>query len=214
MSFDPVLPLPRTRAVRVHPPGSGPRALRLVAFGSSTTEGFGASGPEHSYPAVMRRVLLPHFPGGIALANHGVSGECAVEMDGRLDAVVAAEPDLVLWQTGSNDVTRPVPLDLFERLTRNGIARLLRTGADLVLMDQQYGHALEEAPAFPAYRHALHRLGAEAGVAVFPRYGLMRAWCDGGRFTLDTLSPDGTHMADPGYALLGEGVADWVVARA
>ena len=189
------------------------RPLRLVAFGSSTTEGFGASGPERGYPAIMRRVLLPHFPGGIALANHGVSGECAVEMDDRLGAVVAAEPDLVLWQTGSNDVTRPVPLDLFERLTRGGIARLAGTGADLVLMDQQYSRALEEAPAFPAYHDALHRLGAEAGVPVFPRYALMRAWCDGNAFTRDTLSPDGTHMADPGYALLGEAVADWMLAR-
>ena len=184
-----------------------------MAFGSSTTEGYGASSQEHSYPAVMRRALLPHFPGGITLANHGVSGECAIEMDGRIGAVVAEEPDLLLWQTGSNDVTRPVPLDLFERLTRDGIARLARTGADLVLMDQQYGRALEEAPAFPAYRDALHRLGAEAGVAVFGRYALMRAWCDGGAFTLDTLSPDGTHMADPGYALLGRAVADWVIAR-
>ncbi len=213
MSPDPV-PLPRTSVVRLHPPGPDRRALRLVAFGSSTTEGYGASGPECSYPAVLRRALLPYFPGGITLANHGVSGECAIEMDGRLDAVVAAEPDLLVWQTGSNDVTRPVPLDLFERLTRDGIARLARTGADLVLMDQQYSRALEEAPAFPAYRDALCRLGAEAGVAVFGRYALMRAWCDGRAFTRDTLSPDGTHMADPGYALLGEAVADWVIARA
>ncbi len=214
VSAGPVPFLQQTHAVRTRPPGPGRRALRLVAFGSSTTEGFGASDPEHGYPAVMRRALLPHFPGGVALANHGVSGECAIEMDGRLDAVVAAEPDLVLWQTGSNDVTRPVPLERFERLTRGGIARLLRTGADLVLMDQQYGRALEEAPGFSAYRDALHRLGAEAGVAVFPRYALMRTWCDGVRFTLDTLSPDGTHMADPGYALLGGAVADWVIARA
>ena len=206
--------LTRTRAVRTHPPGPGRRALRLVAFGSSTTEGFGASGPEHGYPAIMCSTLLPHFPGGIVLANQGISGESAIEMDGRLDAVVAAEPDLVLWQTGSNDVTRPVPLDLFERLTRRGLARLARTGADLVLVDQQYSRALEEASAFPAYRDALHRLGQEAGAAVFPRYALMLAWCDGVAFTRDTLSPDGTHMADPGYALLGEALAEWLVARA
>ncbi len=208
----PVPLLPRTHAVRTQAPGSGQRALRVVAFGSSTTEGFGASDPQHSYPAVMRQGLLPHFPCGVALANHGVSGESAIEMDRRLDTVADAEPDLLLWQTGSNDVTRPVPLDLFERLTRQGIARLLRTGADLVLMDQQYSRALEEAPG-AAYRDALHRLGAEAGVAVFPRHALMRRWCDGAGFTRDTLSPDGTHMADAGYALLGEAVAGWVAAR-
>ena len=200
--------LPRTHAARV-----AGTPLGLVAFGSSTTEGSGASGPAQSYPAVMRRTMLPAFGGGIALANLGVGGETSVDMDRRLDAVIAARPDLIVWQTGSNDPMQAVPLDRFERLTRDGIARLAATGADLVLMDQQYCRSLEEMPAFPAFRETLHRIAGEAGLTVFPRYERMLGWCDG-RFTRDTLSPDGTHMTDPGYALLGEAVAGWLLERA
>ncbi len=189
------------------------RMLRLVAFGSSTTAGVGASAPGRTYPAVLRDCLLPGFAGGVALANLGIGGDSCLEMDRRLDAVLAAEPDLVIWQTGSNDVARPVPFDRFAALTRRGLRRLAAAGADLVLMDQQYSTALEACGALPDYRRALHRLGAEAGVPVFPRYDLMRGWCARGRFTIEALSPDGTHMADAGYRALGEAMASWLQAR-
>ena len=208
MNTQPII-LPRTHARR-----AGDAPLRLVAFGSSTTEGSGSSGPGHTYPAVMRRAMLPWFGGGIVLFNLGIGGENADGMDRRLDTVIAAGPDLIVWQTGSNDPVQDVPLDRFERLTRTGIARLAATGADLVLMDQQYARNLEETPAFPAFRDRLHRIAAETGLAVFPRYERMRSWCDATPFTRDTLSPDGTHMTDPGYALLGEAVAGWLLERA
>ena len=200
------LHLPRTRARR-----QARQPLRLVAFGSSTTAGHGASVPALTYPAVMRACLLPAFPGGIVLANLGIGGDSCLEMDARLGAVLAAGPDLVVWQTGSNDVTRPIPLDRFAALTRRGLDRLAATGADLVLVDQQYSSALERCAALPDYRQALHRIAAEARVPVFPRHALMRAWCEAGRFTIDALSPDGTHMGDDGYRALGEALALWLL---
>ena len=188
-----------------------PPHLRLVTFGSSTTAGHGASAPALTYPAVMRAALLPAFPGGIALTNLGIGGDSCLEMDVRIGSVLAAAPDLVIWQTGSNDVARPVPLDRFLALTRSGLARLRSTGATVVLMDQQYATALEDCPTLPNYRRALHRIAAEHGVPVFPRYALMRAWCEAGRHTIEALSPDGTHMADPGYRDLGEALASWLL---
>jgi len=191
----------------------GPQALRIVAFGSSTTEGYGASGPAHTYPEVMRRALAPAFPGGIVLINQGISGETSVDMDRRLDRAIEAEPDLVIWQTGSNDVTAPVPLETFERLTRSGLARLRRTGADVALMEQQYSRNLEAHPDLPAFLTALRSIAASDGVPCFPRYDWMRGLCDAGGVTLDSLSPDGTHMTDVGYAALGEAVASWLLAQ-
>lgn len=204
------------RAARLavtHAARTAGRTLRITAFGSSTTEGSGASGPDATYPAVMRRALLPAFPGGVAVTNLGIGGESAIEMDARLDQVIRSEPHLILWQTGSNDLVRPVPLDQFERLTRRGRDRLAATGADLVLIDQQYSATLEACPALPAFLAAVQAIGDEAGVPVFPRYRTMRAWCEAGDFTIDSLSPDGMHMNDPGYARLGGSVADWVRDR-
>jgi len=191
----------------------GPQPLRIVAFGSSTTAGYGASAPAHTYPEVMRRALAPSFPGGVVLVNQGISGETSREMDGRLHRVIEAEPDLVIWQTGSNDVTAPVPLETFEQLTRAGLARLRRTGADVVLMEQQFSRNLEAHPDMPAFLQALRAIAQSEGVPCFPRYDWMRGLCESGRFTMDNLSPDGTHMTDAGYAALGEAVASWLLAR-
>ena len=198
--------LVRTRARR-----RSRQPLRLVAFGSSTTAGRGASAPSATYPAVLRECLLPAFPGGIVLTNLGIGGDTCLEMDARLDAVIVAEPDLVVWQTGSNDLTRPIALDRFATLTRAGVGRLAATGVDLVLVDQQYSANLEACPALPDYLAMLHRIAAEAEIPIFGRHARMRGWCDAGRFTIDGLSPDGTHMGDAGYRALGESLAAWLL---
>ncbi len=190
-------------------------ALRITAFGSSTTEGIGASAPEASYPAVMRGGLLGEAPGKvreIVLSNRGIGGNNALDLHARLDAVIDDRPDLVLFQTGSNDPLQEVPLDAFERLTRDDLDRLGReTAADLVLIDQQFCRMLEECAAFPPFLASLHRIGGQAGVAVFPRYRLMQAWCDVPGSSRDTLSPDGLHMGDHGYALLGAALSGWLL---
>lgn len=206
--------LPRTHARRPGSTGSSPTPLRLVAFGSSTTEGSGSSGPAYTYPAVMRRTMLPHFPGGIVLANHGIGGDTAIQMDARIGAVIDQRPDLVVWQTGSNDPLQEVPLATFQRLTRDGIDRLRATGADLVLVDQQYCRALDECPTSPLFLDALHRIAVDMKVPLFDRHARMLDWCARLDLTRDTLSPDGLHMADRGYALLGEALAGWLLERA
>ena len=52
--------------------------------------------------------------------------------------VVAAHPDLVLWQVGTNSVLRDHPLKPHAALLHEGIAELKAAGADVVLMDMQY----------------------------------------------------------------------------
>jgi acyl-CoA thioesterase I len=187
--------------------------LRLAVFGSSTTEGVGASGPEQSFPAVMRRALLPAFGGGILLSNHGIGGNNTLDMDARLADVLAGAPDLVVWQTGSNDPLQEVPLGVFDRLTRAGIDRFRTSMSppDLVLVDQQYCRMLEECPAFPPFLDAVTRIGDTEGVPVFDRYRRMRQWSEQPGLSRDILSPDGLHMGDEGYRLLGEALAAWLL---
>lgn len=185
--------------------------LRITAFGSSTTEGIGASSPDAGFAAVMHRALLERLP-EIRLSNRGIGGNNAIDLHARLDGVISDAPDLVLFQTGSNDPLQDVPLDRFETLTREDLDRLReQTGADIVLIDQQLCRALEECPAFPPFLASLHRIGGEAGVPVFPRYSLMQAWCELPGMSRDTLSPDGLHMSDPGYSLLGRALSGWLL---
>ena len=209
----PVLPPPLlARCLDVLTRGA---ALRVTAFGSSTTQGVGASSAEAGFASVMRRAMQPALAGRIpeiVLGNRGIGGDNAIDLHRRLDGVIADAPDLILFQTGSNDPLQQVPLACFEQLTAEDLDRLRReTAADIVLIDQQFCRVLEECPAFPDFLAGLHRVGRHAGVPVFPRYRSMRAWCGAPGLDRDTLSPDGLHMGDHGYALLGNALSGWLL---
>src|SRR5262249_29404994 len=80
--------------------------LQIVAMGSSSTAGAGASAPSASYPSRLEaelRTRFPHVP--ITVINRGVNGERSNEMLSRFEHdVIEEKPDLVLWQVGSNSV--------------------------------------------------------------------------------------------------------------
>src|SRR3954447_14807428 len=106
------MPLARTAKVLA---GSGP--LKIVAVGSSSTAGAGASSPTASYPSRLLAELRQRYPGhDIAMINRGVNGEEAADMIGRFDSQVLSEnPDLILWQVGTNAVLRDHPLEVAEK---------------------------------------------------------------------------------------------------
>jgi acyl-CoA thioesterase-1 len=80
--------------------------VKIVALGSSSTYGAGASTSAAAYPSRLAEELANHFPGHeFTVLNRGVSGEEITDMLERLDtAVIAEQPDLVLWQVGTNAV--------------------------------------------------------------------------------------------------------------
>jgi len=197
---------------------TGDAPLRIVAFGSSSTEGIGATSPASSYPARLEAALRqahPGLAGGITVLNRGVGGEHADDMIARLDRdVLAARPDLVIWQTGSNDPLRGVSLDHFREVTLAGVRRMRDAGSDVVLMEPQWCPKLDATPGAYRFRDAVREIGAELGVPVIRRSDLMRDWVAEGRLTREQLfASDGLHMADRGYDLLGQAVADEVARR-
>ncbi|MBD8905420.1 SGNH/GDSL hydrolase family protein [Methylorubrum zatmanii] len=190
--------------------------LRIVAFGSSSTEGIGASAPAASYPARLEanlRRALPRLAGRITVANRGIGGEAVDEMLARLDRdVIAPGPDLVIWQTGSNDALRGVSLDHFREATEAALERIRAAGIDVVLMEPQWCPALDATPGAERFRDAVRSLGADLGVAVIRRSDLMRDWIGQGRLThTELFASDGLHMADGGYALLAEAAQETVL---
>src|ERR1044071_4669859 len=77
--------------------------LKIVAIGSSSTFGTGASSPAASYPGRLEAELKAKLPGlPITVLNKGIGGEEANQMVARFDAdVIDESPDLVLWQLGA-----------------------------------------------------------------------------------------------------------------
>ena len=191
--------------------------LRIVAFGSSSTEGVGASTPAHAYPARLQADLRARLHGiDVTVVNRGIGGEHVDDMLARLDRdVIGAEPQLVIWQTGSNDPLRGVTIEHFRDVTLDAVRRIREAGIDVVLMEPQWCPKLEATPGSQRFRDAVREIGDELDVPVIRRSDLMHGWVRDGKLTAKQLfAPDGLHMADGGYDLLAKAAAESIVEDA
>jgi acyl-CoA thioesterase-1 len=183
------------------------RELDIVALGSSSTQGYGASTPLRSYPAELLRVLARELPGvKVTVLNKGIGGQDVSQMLQRLDRdVFANSPDLVVWQLGTNAALRAQNVDEFRRLLAGGIDRLQARGIEVVLMTPQFAPAFNALPNEMDYVAALEEIAREKGVALFPRYRIMRDWTESAQMPFAAfLTPDGLHLNDFGYACIGQ----------
>ncbi|HKD26887.1 MAG TPA: SGNH/GDSL hydrolase family protein, partial [Xanthobacteraceae bacterium] len=166
-------PLPRTarRLVSGEP-------IKIVALGSSSTFGAGASTSAASYPSRLAEELARHFPGHeITVLNRGVNGEEAPNMLARLDtAVIAEKPDLVLWQVGTNSVLRGKAVPPHASLLHEGLTRLKATGADVVLIDPQYAPRVIAKPNIDEMVSLIATVAKAEHVGLLHRFDLMRRW--------------------------------------
>jgi lysophospholipase L1-like esterase len=177
--------------------------LVIVAIGSSSTAGAGASSQAASYPARLAVELQQLFPGRpIKVLNRGVNGEEARDMLARFDSDVLAEkPDLVLWQVGTNSVLRDHPLAPASMLIREGVRRLKSAGADVVLMDPQFAPSVIAKPEAEVMVGLISSAAKEANVDLFQRFAVMRHWHQTEHIPFSNfITPDDLHMNDWGYA--------------
>jgi acyl-CoA thioesterase I len=186
---------------------AGGEPLVIVAVGSSSTAGAGASSPDASYPSRLAVELKQRFPGhDIKVLNRGVNGEETAQMMARFETgVIAAHPDLVLWQVGTNSVLRDFPLKPHSVLLREGIAQLKEAGADVVLMDMQYVPRVLAKPETDGMEDQIALAAKEANVDLFDRFAIMRNWYEAQHLPFDTfVAPDQLHMNDWGYACVAK----------
>ena len=194
-------------------------AITVIAFGSSSTEGVGASNPRATYPARLEAELKQHFPGiPIRVVNRGVSGEDVAEMLKRFDHdITKAKPDLVVWQLGTNAILRDDGITPEQPLIMEGLRRLKKANADVVMMDPQYApKVLRDPDAIPMVE-MMAKIAKETNVPLFHRFELMRHWRDDLEMPYEKfLSPDLLHMNDFSYGCtaryLAAAIADDVKA--
>jgi acyl-CoA thioesterase-1 len=194
--------------------------LTIVAIGSSSTFGAGASSPELSYPsrlAVELQALVPDSP--ITVYNRGVNGETAPDMLARFDRdVFSVNPDLVIWQVGSNSVLLERPIAPAATLIQDGLSRLKTAGADVILINPQYAPKVIAKHDADLMVDLIAGAAKENSVNLFQRYALMRYW----RLTEDVpfgkfVSKDELHMNDWSYGCVAKllaGAIQDVVMRA
>jgi hypothetical protein len=187
----------------------------IVAFGSSSTVGYGTTSPEFTYPNRLAAQLRRQYPtADITVINRGQGGEDAPEMMKRLQtAVLDMKPDLVIWQVGTNAVLRNLDPAETAKLVEEGIARIQAAGADLVLVDPQYSPKVTERGENASKMVKLLGKVAELRhVGFFPRFEVMRDWHEKQAIPIDNfVIADGLHMTDWGYACFAQLLGDDII---
>lgn len=188
----------------------------IVAFGSSSTAGFGASSPEFNYPNRLAAQLRRHYPtADITVVNAGVGGEDAPEMMMRLQKeVIDVHPDMVIWQVGTNAVLRNLDPGETAKVVEDGIARIQAAGGtDIVLVDPQYSPAVNQrAESAGKMVKLLGKVAELRHVGIFPRFEVMRQWHETQSLPVESfVIADGLHMNDWGYACFAQLLGDDII---
>jgi lysophospholipase L1-like esterase len=202
-------PLPRFAAAL-----AGRARLRIVAIGSSSTQGIGASRPGAAYPAQLQEMLQAGLPREqVEVLNLGVGGEAAAQTAERLRRdVPALAPDLILWQVGTNDGLKGVAPEDYAQTLAETLQFLKTQRVDVVLVGMQWTRQLAANANYMAVRAATARVAAQQGVPLVSRFDAMKHVAElSGRE--DQIGPDLLHPNDQGYRCMAQQVA-FTLARA
>jgi hypothetical protein len=180
---------------------------KIVAIGSSSTAGEGNNiKPYPDRLLLFFTQLKPeiYVNPGITVVNEGIRGQEAPSEFERFDTdVIAQQPDLVIWQVGTNAVwqepdVKPPPFSFKETIKAidDGLIKLRKqTRADVILMDLQYLPAVltpaKKKKAFDMVEAIGNSAGKAKNVNVFRRFEFMK-----GLYEVEQVSFD--RMVDPG----------------
>ncbi|MFC3125721.1 SGNH/GDSL hydrolase family protein [Pseudoroseomonas globiformis] len=204
-------------------PGELPRMARLIrerkpvrvlAIGSSSTQGVGASSPARAYPPRLAAALQRLLPGAeITVRNEGVGGEVASTTLARMERLLGEwQPDVVLWQIGTNDALRGVTPQGFAGILREGADAVAENGADLLLINPQFYPRIPDQSLYLSVITAIDGVAEERRLPQLRRYAIMRYWDSLPKPAL-MLSEDGFHMNDLGYQCMAEVLAGGMARR-
>ncbi len=202
--------LPRLRARLA----AGPALV--VAIGSSSTRGVGASSWAATYPEVMQRELQRLRPGArIEISNQGSNGETIGGQIARMEAdAISQRPALVIWQLGSNDVVWPwggIGSDTEARIVE-AVARIRAAGSDVILMDLQNSPLVAGARLRPAMLELTARAARAGGAGHFQRFSLLQRAVAAGVPLSELTSWDQLHNTDAAYDCTGRALARAIYA--
>ena len=182
----------------------------ILAIGSSSTEGIGATSPANAYPARLEQELEKHTGVDFDVKNAGIGGELAAKTLERLkSALKSGWARLVIWQVGTNDAIVGVDETLFRATVNAGIAATRAAGVPLVLVGPQFTLKSPDPVRYERFVKMVDDIGAADRVPVLSRYAMMKSWSAKGAKALGLLlAGDGLHMSDLGYRCLAHALAE------
>ncbi|MGE5268705.1 MAG: SGNH/GDSL hydrolase family protein [Thiohalocapsa sp.] len=185
--------------------------LTIVAIGGASTAGAAAGAPDLAYPHRLQLALAALYPEvAVNVVNKGVPRQLAQQMVERFPSdVLAEEPTLVVWETGTVDAVRDIEIDELAAALQSGIDLVKNRAIDILLVDMQFSRRTSTLINFDRYLQAVHRAGEVNEVYVFPRFAMMRYWSEQKLFNFDEVS-DGerARLAAKVYDCIGRKLAE------
>jgi hypothetical protein len=189
--------------------------VKIVAIGGASTTGAAAGSPELAYPHRLQEILGRWYPDTlITVVNKGVPRQTAQQMLERFPSdVVAEDPVLVIWETGTTDAVRGVEIEDLAAALQSGIDELKARSIDIMLIDMQFSRSTATVINFESYLSTLHRVGDVNDVYVFPRFEMMRYWSEQNVFNFDGVSKEErASLAASVYECIGRKLAEAIRA--
>ena len=189
------------------------RTIEVLAIGSSSTVGIGASSPAAAYPVRLAANLETFLSGtDVEITNRGISGETGQPAAERIKLeVVDHKPDLVVWQVGTNDAMARIDAQDFSHMLRSTLRWLAENRVDVILIDPQYVEHLENDSDYRSIVKAIADVAQQERVLVVNRYDAMADLAKQ-RGNTSFLAQDRFHLNDLGYRCMAEYAARAIVS--
>lgn len=189
------------------------RIVKVLAIGSSSTSGVGASSPFATYPVRLENDLEVQFKGvDIDVVSRGVPGEAGLSACNRMKREVAeVKPDLVVWQVGTNDAMARADIDELKINLSKTLQWLAKNHIDVVLIDPQFTARVAADDHYLKVVHAITEVARQERVMLVHRYTAMADLAQQkGEDTI--LANDRFHLNDLGYRCMAEYAAGAIVS--
>jgi lysophospholipase L1-like esterase len=194
-------------------------ALKVALLGDSSAAGYGVDSVEDTPGAHLASGVAEAADRRVYLTSVAKIGARTTDLRGQVDQVLPMEPHVAVIFIGANDVTHRVSLRTSERLLRETVSRLRRSGVAVVVGTcPDLGTIEPLAPPLKQYaRHLSRRLAEAQARAVVECNGRAVAL---GSILSDEFSsfadllfgPDRFHPSAAGYARMVSAVLPTVMA--
>lgn len=191
------------------------KRLDILVLGAGSSTLPGPNGVKNAYPARLQHALSEKLPGvAVTLSTDVKAKRSAAEMAASLPpALVAAKPDLVIWQTGTVDAMQAVDIDQFAAALDRGINNAHSADADVVLVNAQYSPRTELMIALGTYAENMRWVAVQQEIPLFDQFSIMKNWSDMGTFDLYSATKK-LDIAEHVHDCIGRLLADLVIEAA
>lgn len=183
------------------------KIIRILSIGATASTG---REDGSDFQSIIESTLEKTLPGlDVQIIDRGVSGELARDAAKRMKPEVAmTEPNLVLWQVGTNDASARIPVDEFRASLVEGIRWLKEHDIDVVLVGLHYVRPLRKDQHYQAVRLALSQIADEEKVLLVKRYEVMEMI----QHMKNGTPPNEFALTEAGYSCMAEYVVRAITA--